>query len=194
VIAAGNADRVPSLMNISRTAVAGVLLLEPPRFSDARGSLYESYNERDFAAAVGVAPTFVQENHTTSSKNVLRGLHYQVPHAQGKLVRATAGSVYDVAVDLRKDSPTFGRWVAHTLSADKPQLLWIPPGFAHGFLVLSERAEVAYKLTAYWSSAEERCIAWDDPTLAIAWPLAGLPLVSERDRHGVSFENAGSYT
>jgi dTDP-4-dehydrorhamnose 3,5-epimerase len=165
------------------TALPGVLLLEPQVHEDARGFLMESYNRRSFEQATGCDVTFVQDNHSHSAPGVLRGLHYQLPpHAQGKLVRVVAGAVFDVAVDLRRGSPTFGQWCASELSAANRRQVWIPPGFAHGFLALGDGAEVLYKVTGYHDAAAARSIRWDDPQLAIAWPLAGRePVLSAKD-------------
>ena len=172
------------------TALAGVLILEPTVFGDARGFFLESYNRRRFAAATGVDPQFVQDNHSRSAKGVLRGLHYQIEQAQGKLVRVVRGTVWDVAVDIRQGSPTFGQWVAEELSEDNHRQLWIPPGFAHGFVVLSETADFLYKTTDYYAPQYERCIAWNDPQLAIAWPYAGAPQLSAKDAQGLPLAQA----
>ena len=181
-------------MNVTGTALPGVLLLEPRVFQDARGLFWESWNRRTFEAATGAAPDFVQDNHSVSVRGVLRGLHYQLPNPQAKLVRVTAGEVFDVVVDLRRGSATFGRWIAERLSAARGAQLWIPEGLAHGFLALSERAEVQYKVTGHHDPGSERCIRWDDPTLAIDWPLGGVPpLVSPKDAAGLSFEEAPKY-
>lgn len=175
-------------MKITPTAIPDVLLIEPRVFGDARGFFFESFNQKSFAEATGVNLPFVQDNHSKSVKGVLRGLHYQVePHAQGKLVRVTQGAVFDIAVDLRKDAKTFGQWVGVTLSAENKQQLWIPPGFAHGFLVLSDTAEFLYKTTDYYAPQAERSLRWDDPTLAIAWPLEGEPILADKDRQGHMF-------
>lgn len=170
-------------MRISTTAIDGVLVLEPKVFGDERGFFMESFNQRAFDAAVGRHVEFLQDNHSRSAQWVLRGLHYQLaPHAQGKLVRVTRGTVFDVAVDIREDSPTFGRWVGVELSELNHKSLWVPPGLAHGFLVLSEQADFLYKTTAYYEPASERAVRWDDPDLAIAWPLEGkAPLLSPKD-------------
>ena len=169
-------------MKVTPLAVPDVLLLEPKVFGDERGFFYESFNQDVFRKATGLDVQFVQDNHSRSARNVLRGLHYQIaPKAQGKLVRAVAGEVFDVAVDIREKSPTFGQWVGELLSADNKRQLWIPPGFAHGFLVLSEYAEFLYKTTDYYAPECERGIRWDDPELAIPWPLTGEPVVSEKD-------------
>ncbi len=177
-------------MNITPLAIPDVLLLQPRVFGDARGFFFESYNHRAFSDAAGIETAFVQDNHSRSMKGVLRGLHYQIQHAQGKLVRVVVGEVFDVAVDLRKGSPTFGQWVADVLSAENKNQLWIPAGFAHGFVVLSDVAEVLYKTSDYWSPQHERCIRWDDPTLNIAWPFDGEPTLSDKDRQGVAFADA----
>jgi dTDP-4-dehydrorhamnose 3,5-epimerase len=178
-------------MNARRTAIPDVLVIEPQVFGDARGFFFESFNRRKLEAAVGRSLEFVQDNHSLSAKGVLRGLHYQLPHPQGKLVRVVRGEVFDVAVDLRLGSPTFGTWVAERLSGENKRQLWIPEGFAHGFLVLSDAAEFLYKTTEYWYPEHERCIRWDDPDLAIAWPLAGAtPSVSAKDAEGVPLRGA----
>ena len=177
-------------MKITPTAIPDVLLIEPRVFGDARGFFFESFNQKSFAEATGVNLPFVQDNHSKSVKGVLRGLHYQLePHAQGKLVRVTQGEVFDVAVDLRKDAKTFGQWVGVTLSAENKQQLWIPPGFAHGFLVLSDTAEFLYKTTDYYAPQAERSLRWDDPTLAITWPLEGEPILADKDRQGHLFSD-----
>lgn len=180
-------------MKVESTALRDVLVLEPRVFGDARGFFYESYNRRTFAQDTGLDLEFVQDNHSRSSKNVLRGLHYQVRQAQGKLVRTTAGAIWDVAVDLRRGSPDFGRWAGVTLDAASPRLLWIPAGFAHGFLVLSEFAEVQYKTTDYYAPEHERTLFWNDPALAISWPLAGEPLMTDKDRRGTPLAQAETY-
>lgn len=169
-------------MRVTPTALSEVLLLEPTVHGDPRGFFLESYNERRFNEAVGGEVRFVQDNHSRSSKDVLRGLHYQLPpHAQAKLVRVVSGAIFDVAVDIRRSSPTFGQWVGAFLSAEDQRQFWIPEGFAHGFLTLSESADVLYKASAYYSAADEGSIAWNDPELAIEWPLGGAPLMSEKD-------------
>jgi dTDP-4-dehydrorhamnose 3,5-epimerase len=173
------------------TPIDGVLLLEPKVFGDARGFFFESFNARRFEELAGVHPAFVQDNHSRSARGVLRGLHYQIRQPQGKLVRVVAGEVFDVAVDLRRSSSTFGQWFGHRLSAENKLQLWIPAGFAHGFVVLSESADFLYKTTDYWAPEHERCIAWNDPDLAIDWPLAGCtPLISAKDAQGVPFRDA----
>ncbi|MNF56349.1 dTDP-4-dehydrorhamnose 3,5-epimerase [compost metagenome] len=177
-------------MKVIPSDLPDVLILEPKVFGDERGFFYESYNARTFADATGVESRFVQDNHSRSQRGVLRGLHYQVGRPQGKLVRVTLGEVFDVAVDLRRHSPTFGRWTGVRLSAENKHQLWIPEGFAHGFLVLSEHAEFLYKTTDYYAPEHERCIRWDDPDLAIGWPLAAAPQLSAKDQAGVSFRDA----
>lgn len=177
-------------MHIIQTAIPEVLILEPKVFGDERGFFFESFNARAFGEATGLNPNFVQDNHSRSQRGVLRGLHYQIEQAQGKLVRVSAGEVYDVAVDLRRQSPTFGQWVGAHLSAENNRQMWVPEGFAHGFLVLSEFAEFLYKTTDYYAPAFERCIRWDDPKLAIAWPLQGEPRLSAKDQQGLSFDEA----
>ena len=171
------------------TNIPEVLLIEPKVFGDERGYFYESWNKRRFAE-LGIAADFVQDNHSKSQKNVVRGLHYQVEHAQGKLIRVTTGSVYDVAVDLRRSSPTFGQWAGFTLSAENKRMVWIPPGFAHGFCVTSDTAEFLYKTTDYWSPAHERTLLWNDPQLAIPWPLTGEPLLAAKDAAGTPLAQA----
>ena len=170
-------------MKVTPTALPDVLLIEPRVFSDDRGFFFESWNKRALAAA-GLTAEFVQDNHSRSSRDVLRGLHYQIEHAQGKLVRVCAGEVFDVAVDIRRSSPAFGRWTGMTLSAQNKQMLWIPPGYAHGFLVLSEGAEFLYKTTDYWYAEHERTLLWNDPALGIVWPLAGSPALAAKDAAG----------
>jgi dTDP-4-dehydrorhamnose 3,5-epimerase len=178
-------------MKTTATTIAGVLVLEPKVFGDERGFFMESYNQRAFNDAVGDEVNFVQDNHSRSTKGVLRGLHYQVaPHAQGKLVRVTQGSVFDVAVDLRRDSPTFGRWVGAELSGENHRQLWLPAGVAHGFLVTSNSADFLYKTTDYYAPQAERCLRWDDSELAIQWPLGDTaPIVSAKDAQGASFDS-----
>lgn len=171
-------------MNVVATAIPDVLIIEPKVFGDSRGFFLESYNARELQACAGITAPFVQDNHSRSQRGVLRGLHYQLADPQGKLVRVAQGEVLDVSVDIRRSSPTFGRWVAVRLSADNQRQLWIPPGFAHGFLVLSDSADFLYKTTAYYNPAAERCIRWDDPQLAIDWQLQGPPLLSAKDREG----------
>jgi len=168
-------------MKLVETRLPGLLILEPQVFGDARGFFYESFNQRRFQELTGIAANFVQDNHSRSAQNVLRGLHYQIRQPQGKLVRVIAGEVFDVAVDLRRSSATFGQWAGVTLSAENRRQLWIPAGFAHGFVVTSEAAEFLYKTTDYWAPEHERGIRWDDPAIGIEWPLATAPLVSAKD-------------
>ncbi len=166
---------------VTATAIPDVLVLEPKVFGDARGFFFESFNARDFAQATGLNVEFVQDNHSKSARGVLRGLHYQIQHAQGKLVRVVQGEVFDVAVDLRRSSPTFGRWVGERLNADNHRQMWIPPGFAHGFVVTSESAEFLYKTTDYWYPEHERSLLWNDPAIGIDWPIEGQPLLAAKD-------------
>jgi dTDP-4-dehydrorhamnose 3,5-epimerase len=178
-------------MNVFPTEIPDVLLIEPQVFEDSRGFFLESYNERAFADKAGIDVRFVQDNHSRSGCGVLRGLHYQIQQPQGKLVRVLAGMVYDVAVDIRRNSPCFGQWVGCLLSAENKRQLWIPPGFAHGFQVLSETAEVFYKTTDYYAPQHERCIAWNDPQLAIDWRLSDQsPILSAKDQQGKLFKDA----
>jgi dTDP-4-dehydrorhamnose 3,5-epimerase len=177
-------------MNARPTAIADVVIIEPRVFGDARGFFFESFNSKRFNEAVGREVAFVQDNHSRSMRGVLRGLHYQVQRPQGKLVRVVTGEVFDVAVDLRRGSPTFGRWVGELLSAENKRQLWVPEGFAHGFVVLSESAEFLYKTTDYWHPEHERCIRWNDPELAIDWHYTGQPLVSDKDAKGAAFADA----
>jgi dTDP-4-dehydrorhamnose 3,5-epimerase len=179
-------------MNVLETSLPGVLIIEPKVFGDSRGFFYESWNARAFDAA-GVVVGFVQDNHSRSARNVLRGLHYQIRQPQGKLVRVVAGEVFDVAVDLRQSSPAFGRWEGTRLSAENKRMLWIPPGFAHGFLVTSEWAEFLYKTTDYWVAEYERTIAWNDPDLAIDWPIQVQPILSAKDAEGLPLARAETY-
>jgi dTDP-4-dehydrorhamnose 3,5-epimerase len=174
----------------TRLAIPDVVMFEPRVFGDERGFFFESFSQRSFDQAVGRQVNFVQENHSRSARNVLRGLHYQIKRPQGKLVRVIAGSVFDVAVDLRRSSATFGQWVGEVLSEENKKQLWVPEGFAHGFVVLSEFAESLYKTTDYYAPEHERCIAWDDPTLAIEWPANGTPTLSEKDARGTDFISA----
>lgn len=171
-------------MQIIRTAIPDLLIIEPTVFGDERGFFFESFNERKFTALTGVSTNFVQDNHSKSVKGVLRGLHYQLQQTQGKLVRVVAGAVFDVAVDIRKSSPTFGQWVGVELSADNKRQLWVPPGFAHGFVTTSDSAEFLYKTTDYWAPEFERSIAWNDPAIGIDWPLDGPPQLSGKDQAG----------
>lgn len=177
-------------MRVIHTHIPDVLIIEPKVFGDERGFFFESFNKRAFNQATGLAPEFVQDNHSRSRRNVLRGLHYQVIQPQGKLVRVVAGEVFDVAVDIRRASPTFGTWVGVNLSDVNKRMFWIPPGFAHGFLVLSESADFLYKTTDYYAPEHERCIAWNDPRIAIEWPLSGEALLSEKDRRGIPLDQA----
>jgi dTDP-4-dehydrorhamnose 3,5-epimerase len=179
-------------MRVTPTALPDVLLIEPKVFGDARGFFYESWNRRALADA-GLDVEFVQDNHSRSSRGVLRGLHYQIVHPQGKLVRATQGEVFDVAVDLRRGSATFGAHVAVVLSAENKRMVWIPPGFAHGFLVVSEVAEFLYKTTDYWRPEHERTLLWNDPALAIEWPLSGPPILAARDAAAPLLAGAETY-
>ena len=180
-------------MKATRLAIPDVVLIEPKVFGDARGFFFESFNQKAFNEATGTNHAFVQDNHSRSSQGVLRGLHYQIQQPQGKLVRVARGRVWDVAVDIRKSSPTFGQWVGAELSEDNQHQLWVPPGFAHGFVVLSESADFLYKTTDYYAPEHERCIAWNDPQLAIAWPIAGAPSLSAKDMQGFAFARAPVY-
>jgi dTDP-4-dehydrorhamnose 3,5-epimerase len=176
---------------VTPTSIPDLLVIEPKVFSDDRGWFFESFNEKDFSITVGKQVSFVQDNHSSSKKGVLRGLHYQMEQTQGKLVRVCRGAVFDVAVDLRKASATFGKWAGVELSAENKKQLWIPRGFAHGFLVLSETAELLYKTTDYWHAASEKCIAWNDLTLNIQWPDIGMqPMLNPKDAAGVSWRAA----
>lgn len=177
-------------MNVTRLAIPDVLLIEPKVFGDDRGFFFESYNQAQLEAVIGRPVSFVQDNHSRSARNVLRGLHYQIRQPQGKLVRVVAGEVFDVAVDIRKASPTFGQWVGEVLSAENKRQMWIPEGFAHGFLVLSESADFLYKTTDYYAPEHERCIAWNDSSLHIDWPLNALPSLSVKDAHGLRVDQA----
>jgi dTDP-4-dehydrorhamnose 3,5-epimerase len=174
------------------TSLPGVFILEPRVFGDERGFFFESYNQQ-IMADVGIVDKFVQDNHSCSPRNVLRGLHYQLKHSQGKLVRVAEGEILDVAVDMRRSSPTFGRWEAVRLSGENKRMLWVPVGFAHGFLVLSEKAHVLYKATDFYAPGHERTLAWNDPSLKIKWELDGEPIVSSKDQRGVAFRDAESY-
>jgi dTDP-4-dehydrorhamnose 3,5-epimerase len=171
-------------VKVTQTAIPDVLLLEPAVHSDNRGFFFESYHQKRFEEAIGRKVSFVQDNHSRSCKGVLRGLHYQIAHPQGKLVRVIHGEVFDVAVDIRRQSSTFGKWVGSILSADNKQQFWLPGGFAHGFLVLSDTAEVLYKVTDYYDPSDERCIVWNDRGLAIDWPLSTAPILSRKDAEG----------
>ena len=177
-------------MKITDTTIPDVLILEPRVFGDERGFFFESFNERTWQELTGLDIRFVQHNHSRSARNVLRGLHYQIRQPQGKLVRVVAGEVFDVAVDIRQGSPTFGRSFGTLLSAENRRQMWIPTGFAHGFCVTSDSAEFLYLTTDYWAPEHERCILWNDPDLAVPWPLSGEPLVSDKDRSGTPFRQA----
>jgi dTDP-4-dehydrorhamnose 3,5-epimerase len=177
-------------MKVQETSIPGLLVIEPTVFGDDRGFFYESFNARRFQELTGVEAEFVQDNHSRSAKNVLRGLHYQISQPQGKLVRVTSGTVFDVAVDLRKSSPTFGKWEGIELSAENKRQFWIPPGFAHGFVVTSENAEFLYKTTDYWAPQYERALLWNDPALGIVWPVDGEPLLSGKDQQGLLLADA----
>jgi dTDP-4-dehydrorhamnose 3,5-epimerase len=181
-------------MTVRPTSIPEVVAIEPRVFGDSRGFFFESFNRKDLESALGRSLDFVQDNHSLSARNVLRGIHYQLPHPQAKLVRVVRGEVFDVAVDLRRGSRTFGRWVGETLSAGNKRQLWIPEGFGHAFLVLSEEAEFLYKTTDYWHPEHERCIRWDDPDLGISWPTQGAtPIVSEKDAAGKPFREAALF-
>lgn len=177
-------------MNVIATSIPDVLIIEPTVFGDERGFFYESYNERIWQEKTGQKLNFVQHNHSRSASGVLRGLHYQIQHPQGKLVRVISGEVFDVAVDIRKSSATFGRWFGTKLSAENKRQMWVPPGFAHGFCVTSEYAEFLYLTTDFWAPEHERCILWNDPDLGINWPLTGDPLISPKDCQGSRFADA----
>lgn len=166
---------------VTPTSLPEVKIVEPKVFADARGFFFESFNAKEFAEALGVNAEFVQDNHSLSAKNVVRGLHYQLVRPQGKLVRVVAGEIFDVAVDIRKDSPTFGQWVGERLSSENKRQMWVPAGFAHGFAVLSEQAEVLYKTTDYWFAEHERCTLWNDPQIGIDWPIDAAPLLAAKD-------------
>jgi dTDP-4-dehydrorhamnose 3,5-epimerase len=180
-------------MKVTPTAIPEVLVLEPQVFGDERGFFFESFNARRFQEATGFAGNFVQDNHSRSARGVLRGLHYQICQPQGKLVRVLQGSIYDVVVDMRRSSPFFGRWVGVELSAENRQQIWVPPGFAHGFVVTSDSAECAYKTTDYWAPEHERSLLWNDPALAIAWPLSGAPMLSGKDSQGKLLADAEAF-
>ena len=178
-------------MKAIKTSIPDVLIIEPKVFGDARGFFFESFNQKAFQDATGLHDVkFVQDNHSCSSKSVLRGLHYQLLQPQGKLVRVVRGAVFDVAVDIRKGSPTFGQWAGIELSEENQKQLWVPAGFAHGFMVLSDTADFLYKTTEYYAPQQERCIRWDDKTLAINWPHINAPLISEKDKDGLMFNDA----
>ena len=175
------------------TPISDVLVIEPTVFGDARGAFFESWNQRAFDALVGREVRFVQDNHSASARNVLRGMHYQVKQAQGKLVRVISGEVFDVVVDLRRSSPTFGRWVGERLSAENRRMLWVPEGFAHGFVVLSERAEFLYKTTDYYAPEHERTLRWNDPAVGVRWPMSGEPVLKPRDAAGTPLAQAETF-
>ena len=175
---------------VIQTAIPEVLILEPKVFGDSRGFFFESFNAKDFAKVTSLDVSFVQDNHSRSSKGVLRGLHYQLQQAQGKLVRVSKGSVFDVAVDIRKSSPTFGKWVGCELSGENHRQFWVPAGFAHGFVVVSESADFLYKTTDYYAPAHERCIAWNDSSIGIKWPDGITPLLSAKDQQGIALAKA----
>jgi len=181
-------------MKATPLAIPDVVLFEPKVFGDDRGFFYESFNQAQFETAIGRKVNFVQDNHSRSAKGVLRGLHYQIQQPQGKLVRVVAGEVFDVAVDIRKSSPTFGKWVGAILSAENKKQMWVPEGFAHGFVVLSDNAEFLYKTTDYYAPQFERCIVWNDASLAINWSIQGEPVLSGKDAQGAAFKTAESFT
>ena len=180
-------------MNVIPTNLPEVLIIEPQVFGDARGFFYESFNARRFREQTGVAAQFVQDNHSKSARNVLRGLHYQISSPQGKLVRVSAGAVFDVAVDVRRSSPRFGQWTGLELSAENRRQLWIPEGFAHGFVVISDSAEFLYKTTDYWAPEHERALRWDDPAIGIVWPLSAPPALSAKDQLGCLLADAETF-
>ena len=180
-------------MNVIRATIPEVLIFEPKVFGDERGFFFESFNQQQFLEATNLDIHFVQDNHSKSAKNVLRGLHYQIEHAQGKLVRVGQGEVFDVAVDMRQSSPTFGHWEGTRLSAENKRQMWVPAGFAHGFLVLSETAEFLYKTTDFYMPQHECYLKWDDPTVGIKWPLQGAPLLSGKDQNGLSLQDAKKF-
>jgi len=180
-------------VKVERASIPDVLVLEPKVFGDARGFFFENYNRRTFAAATGLDVEFVQDNHSRSVRHVLRGLHYQIRQPQGKLVRVSAGEIWDVAVDLRRGSPSFGKWAAAKLDAESHRMLWIPPGFAHGFAVLSESADVLYKATDFYAPEHERTLLWNDPALGISWPLPGEPVMTDKDRRGTPLARAETF-
>ena len=177
-------------MNVIPTHIPDVLIIEPRIFGDDRGFFFESYNEKSFAEKTGISPKFVQDNHSLSTKNVLRGLHYQIQETQGKLVRVISGEVLDIAVDIRRSSPTFGQWASCLLSAENKRQFWVPEGFAHGFVVLSDSAEFLYKTTNYYAPQYDRVILWDDPDLGVDWQLKGEPILSDKDKAGKRFKEA----
>ena len=187
------ASRAPLLMQVVETALREVLVLEPRVFEDERGFFFESYNQRVFQARTGLSPRFVQNNHSRSKRDVLRGLHYQIAQPQAKLVRVVAGAVFDVAVDLRKSSPAFGKWTGTTLSAENRRMVWIPEGFGHGFLVLSDFADFLYQATDYYAPEHERCVIWNDPEIDIQWPLKNAPVLAPKDRVGLPLRQAETF-
>ena len=180
-------------MNVIRTTIPEVIIFEPTVFGDERGFFFESFNQQKFLEAANLDIHFVQDNHSKSGKNVLRGLHYQIENAQGKLVRVTQGEVFDVAVDMRASSPTFGQWEGTKLSAENKRQMWVPPGFAHGFLVLSDSAEFLYKTTDFYTPQHECCLKWDDATVGIGWPLQDKPILSGKDQQGLSLQDAKKF-
>ena len=179
--------------SVVETALPGVVIIEPAVFGDDRGFFFESFNAKTFERLTGVTPQFVQDNHSRSARGVLRGLHYQIRQPQGKLVRVTTGEVFDVAVDLRRSSPTFGRWIGVVLSAANKKQLWVPPGFAHGFVTLSESAEFLYKTTDYWAPEFERTVLWNDPAIGIEWPIDREPLLAAKDKAGTTLATAETF-
>lgn len=181
-------------MKVIATSILDVLIIEPKVFGDARGFFFESFNQKAFNDATGLNVNFVQDNHSRSAKGVLRGLHYQVQQPQGKLVRVVRGAVFDVAVDIRKGSPTFGKWEGIELTEDNHRQLWVPPGFAHGFVVLSDSADFLYKTTEYYAPAFERCIAWNDPEIRINWPFTSAPSLSSKDQQGMAMRDAETFS
>ena len=180
-------------MNVIKTKIPEVIIFEPEVFIDERGFFFESFNQQKFLEAANLNIHFVQDNHSKSAKNVLRGLHYQIEHAQGKLVRVTQGEVFDVAVDMRASSPTFGQWVGTHLSAENKRQMWVPPGFAHGFLVLSDFAEFLYKTTDFYAPQHECCLMWNEPSIGVEWPLQGMPLLSAKDQLGFNLQDAKKF-
>ena len=180
-------------MKVIRTAIPDVLVIEPKEFGDARGLFFESWNQRAFNELVGEKVEFVQDNHSASVRGVLRGLHYQLPRSQGKLVRVVEGEVYDVVVDIRRSSPTFGRWVGERLSAQNHRVMWVPVGFAHGFVVLSDYAQFLYKTTDYYSPADEKTLLWNDPAVGVEWPLEGEPILKPKDASGTPLAQAETF-
>jgi dTDP-4-dehydrorhamnose 3,5-epimerase len=177
-------------LNVIPTSLQDVLILEPKVFGDSRGFFFESFNQKEFEQATGLKHSFVQDNHSRSSRNVLRGLHYQIQHPQGKLVRVVSGEVFDVAVDMRRNSPNFGKWFGTKLSSENKRQLWIPPGFAHGFAVTSDEAEFLYKVTDYWYPEHERSLIWNDPDVGIEWPIEGGPILAAKDAAGKNLAEA----